>query len=473
MKYESIFNNNVNNKTMKTKHLLLLSLILTAITALQAQVRIGDLTAPRSGIGLDLNRSNNTSTTALGLPRVILIDVTNPLPIANNFEVLNGAMVYNYSATNGVDVGVYFAGETSWVKLIAGSDATADKDIVLLDPLPATVWLGANGTERRQLTITTTIDGESGISLSYRWYYLSTDGIPVATDSTAKTFTISNGAAAHQLASAGTVKKYFCVIKNNSKSAITTRIRAVYGTGVFLNNDQWLNVLNYNLGATGDYQTKSPTEQFLETSYAESIVGYLFQWGRAADGHQFRDNPVFYTNLENSVDGIAISNLNANGQVISSHGAYGKFIIRNDVTGSKHDWRQYPETELPKNKIDEPATAWIHDPCSQVSDGSDKTWRLPTSSEWAQICVNNYPENTGKGLRFKPDGINTSVFLPAAGLRYRTNGALSNVGSLGYYWSSVPSNTNTSNLFFTTTGITPASNSNRAYGFSVRCVSEE
>ncbi|MDR1121486.1 MAG: fibrobacter succinogenes major paralogous domain-containing protein [Dysgonamonadaceae bacterium] len=457
---------------MKTKHFLVLSLILaTAIFTLQAQVRIGELSAPRSGISLDLNIRGDTARTALGLPRVKLIDTTNPQPIANNFAALNGAVVYNYSAENGMDVGIYFAGANSWVKLLAGSDATSDKDIDLLDPLPATVWLGGATLQPRQLTVTTTIDDDPESSLSYRWYYLGTDGTPVATDSTARTFSISNGSATHQLTSAGEVKKYFCVVRNGSKSVVTTRVRAVYGTGVFLNNDRWLTVLNYNLGVSSINQNRTPTAQFLETAYTENVVGYLFQWGRAADGHQLRDNPnPFYTGVESSVNGIATSNLNVgNGQVVNSHSAYGKFITRNDVTNSKSDWRQYPETSV--NSIDAPAAAWIHDPCSSLTDGG-KTWRLPTSSEWVQICANNNVENTGKGLRFKPDGTDASIFLPASGVRSRSGGILYDMGSYGHYWSSTSSDANVFTLNFGTTVITPARSVNRAHGMAVRCVSE-
>jgi hypothetical protein len=462
MKYELIFNNNVNNKTMKTKHFLALSLVLaTAISALQAQVRIGDLSAPRSGVSLDLNIKGDTAQTALGLPRVKLMDITNPLPIADNFAVLNGAMVYNYSAENGVDVGIYFAGENSWVKLLAGSDATADKDITLLDPLPATVWLGGSAPQPRQQTVTTSIDSDPESSLSYRWYYLDTDGIPVATDSTAKTFSISNGSAAHQLTSAGEVKKYFCVVKNGSKSAVTTRIRAVYGSGVFLNNDKWLNVLGYNLGVSNEGKLLTPAEQFSKDSRDAIVAGYLYQWGRDEDDHQLRDttqksvSQFLYHGVLSATDGITVNS--TTGQV-DDNGIKGRFILRDAGT---LDWRNYT------------AAVWesAYDPCSKVNDGN-KTWRLPTSSEWSQIYTNNYPENTGKGLRFRPDGTNISVFLPAGGDRGRANGVLYNAGAHGHYWSSTPTGNNAFDLFFTATAIYPVNSNPRAGGSSVRCVSE-
>lgn len=65
---------------------------------------------------------------------------------------------------------------------------------------------------------------------------------------------------------------------------------------------------------------------------------------------------------------------------------------------------------------------------------------------------------------------------PAAGLRTRENGSLSNSPSNGYYWSSSPHGSNPErggNLNFNNSRtVNPQNNNNRANGFSVRCVSE-
>jgi uncharacterized protein (TIGR02145 family) len=138
----------------------------------------------------------------------------------------------------------------------------------------------------------------------------------------------------------------------------------------------------------------------------------------------------------------------------------GRFILRN---AGVYDWRNYT------------ATVWdsASDPCRNVNDDSGKTWRLPSSEEWSQIYNNNYPENTGKGLRFRPDGTTrTSVFLPAPGGRYRSSGALYNVGTYGYYWSSTSSGTNALCLIVNATSVNPTGSSIRSYGSSVRCVAE-
>ena len=65
-------------------------------------------------------------------------------------------------------------------------------------------------------------------------------------------------------------------------------------------------------------------------------------------------------------------------------------------------------------------------------------------------------------------------FYPASGYRNRSSGALANVGSNGYSWSSSPtqSSTNAGYLNFGASYVNPQNNSSRAYGFPVRCVRE-
>ena len=60
----------------------------------------------------------------------------------------------------------------------------------------------------------------------------------------------------------------------------------------------------------------------------------------------------------------------------------------------------------------------------------------------------------------------------ASGNRNRTSGALNNVGSNGYYWSSAPNGANARNLNFNASNVNPLNNNNRANGFPVRCVQE-
>jgi len=62
--------------------------------------------------------------------------------------------------------------------------------------------------------------------------------------------------------------------------------------------------------------------------------------------------------------------------------------------------------------------------------------------------------------------------LPAAGYRNNSNAALIGAGTWGYYWSSTVNGDNSRTLQFNSTNVNPATSTNRAYGFSVRCVAE-
>ena len=75
-------------------------------------------------------------------------------------------------------------------------------------------------------------------------------------------------------------------------------------------------------------------------------------------------------------------------------------------------------------------------------------------------------------LQFSTDDCPCSGF-PAAGYRNNSNGGLNNAGSNGNYWYGSPNSaTNGYNLNFNSTNLNTSNNNNRAYGFSVRCVSE-
>ena len=65
-------------------------------------------------------------------------------------------------------------------------------------------------------------------------------------------------------------------------------------------------------------------------------------------------------------------------------------------------------------------------------------------------------------------------FYPASGYRNRASGALTNVGSSRYSWSSSPtqSSTNAGYLNFSASSVYPQDGNARAYGFPVRCVRE-
>ena len=99
--------------------------------------------------------------------------------------------------------------------------------------------------------------------------------------------------------------------------------------------------------------------------------------------------------------------------------------------------------------------------------------RMPTVGEFQELnaqCDSEWTNEDGvAGRRFTSRINGNSIFFPASG--HRSGTGLSNRGSYGYYWSaSLGSQTNGYRLHFNSTGVSPASNLSRFYGFSVRAV---
>ena len=80
-------------------------------------------------------------------------------------------------------------------------------------------------------------------------------------------------------------------------------------------------------------------------------------------------------------------------------------------------------------------------------------------------------DSTNKGRLWTSNTPN--VFFPASGLRYCGSGALSNVGSDGYYWSASPGSSNYGHNLSLNSSSWYWNGINRAYGFPVRAVAEE
>ena len=106
--------------------------------------------------------------------------------------------------------------------------------------------------------------------------------------------------------------------------------------------------------------------------------------------------------------------------------------------------------------------------------------RLPTREEWKALCdLGSTWDDERKGRWFGGNHDSDhkgSLFLPAAGLRNNNSGELANTSSCGYYWSSSPyygGDNSAGNLYLGPGNVSPIHFSNRAYGFSVRCVRDK
>ena len=109
-------------------------------------------------------------------------------------------------------------------------------------------------------------------------------------------------------------------------------------------------------------------------------------------------------------------------------------------------------------------------------------FRVPSQTEWAAVNSNNtvtttgtFNNNTsefGSALHYGTAVDPKLLTLPAAGDRSDTNGALSNRGFSGYYWSSAENGSNAYYLYFYSSYVDPAGNVDRTNGLSLRCIAE-
>ena len=167
------------------------------------------------------------------------------------------------------------------------------------------------------------------------------------------------------------------------------------------------------------------------TSSTDALAyGDLYQWGRAADGHESRTSGTTSTLATSDTPG------------------HGNFIT---TSSSPYDWRNPPNDNLWQG------VSGTNNPCPSG-------YRLPTEAEW-NAERGTWSSNNSAGAIASP------LKLPVAGGRYASNGSLYGVGSYGSYWSSTVSGTFARYLFFDSSSAGMFS-LGRAYGFSVRCLKD-
>ena len=177
--------------------------------------------------------------------------------------------------------------------------------------------------------------------------------------------------------------------------------------------------MDRNLGAS----------QVADSSTDANAYGDLYQWGRAADGHESRTSGTTST----------LSNSDTPG--------HGDFIT---VGTDPYDWRS------PQNDNLWQGVSGTNNPCPSG-------YRLPTGAEW-EAERTSWSSNDAAGAFASP------LKLPVAGIRI-INGSLRDVGSDGRYWSSALNVDVSRSLYFSSSNALLGSGS-RASGFSVRCLKE-
>lgn len=148
--------------------------------------------------------------------------------------------------------------------------------------------------------------------------------------------------------------------------------------------------MDRNLGAT----------RVATSSTDAASYGFLYQWGRADEGHEIRSSGQTSTNAT-----TAVPNLGSSWD--------GLFITEGN---SPYDWLTPQDNTLWQG------VSGTNNPCPAG-------YRIPTETE-LNAERTSWSSNNAAGAFASP------LKLPVAGARDNIDGSLDNVGSDGYYWSS-------------------------------------
>jgi hypothetical protein len=199
--------------------------------------------------------------------------------------------------------------------------------------------------------------------------------------------------------------------------------------------------LDRNVGAT-----VAPTSW---NDGTQASLGSLFQWGRPADGHQFRD----IVKGNNDAD-VKVTDGNGGTTACSTNDRPkdSNFILDVKPEG-EYNWR----TTAADCKEDAKRVHLWSAPGSLNNGVCPAGWRVPSEQDFKSLDIVSAKDAF------------TKIGLSAAGCRYQDQGSISHVGVSGLYWtstvdggSSVNLRTNADSTYFFSGG--------RANGFSVRCV---
>jgi len=531
--------------------ILLLSAVLFTMP-LKAQVTVGAQTPPHSTLQVVTLPDGAGTADGIMAPQMTLKQINDRSGLYKTAQA--GAVVYVTDVSGATTVpgysdqitctGLVFWNGANWV-----SNCAAPKNYAEIISQPKAFTFYEQGTE----TADALVFGAGGSStMTYQWYKIvgNTINVRVSTPCTSadgtgfdtNNFTPNVIKGTTNDANNTGFYKYYCIAKNaTNDSVVSITAEVAVGCGAKDMFGNWITFMCFNLGATPQSiaQQKStsitltPTaagaSTFLRSANERTLYGDLFQWGRIADGHEYRD--AIQEGSTGGVDGSdnCISwNASSpptyeNGIVVlgtvqpypwqqvsrtDPNGYYGKFI--KTIPGNNSNW--YAGANAIQANVDQiwrDNTFPPNDPCQHINaDGttyhtfypatssdpgsSGTDWRLPSQNEWASLYrgtnasgsaalayantwklyqLNPASANEGaNGYEIKPDGVTTTLFLPFNGYRHYSTAALNNSGMSSPYWSSSVSGVIACFLSLSPGGVSPGNTSYRGYGFALRCV---
>ncbi|MCL1932641.1 MAG: fibrobacter succinogenes major paralogous domain-containing protein [Candidatus Azobacteroides sp.] len=499
---------------------------------LNAQITVGSLEPPKSTLEVV---ADPASTTAPGItaPRLTLTELNEKKDLYTKDQT--GTFVYITDASGRTIAGysdeIICTGFAFWNGVNWVGDCATAKTFAAATAQPQAFTFYEQGTEPVAPLV---LEAGGSSAMTYQWYKITGNNLHVriAVPCTASDGTGFNTAAFTPTSvEKGTTRnanncgfyKYYCIAKNQTGDSVVSNIAEVaVGCGAKDMNGEWVSFLCFNLGADlltiagqkaaainhPDYDPSNGFYTYVPGE--ERLYGDLYQWGRIGDGHEKRTNPsVAYSadnppTLENG--NIITQNYYPNSQVSRQDLTYyGKFI-----TGITNWYPDYSsDNAIIADQLWRSGRYAPNDPCAKIKEdgltyetwypsAGDPTiantgWRIPAQDEWGSIYRggispgsssiaqantwslydngNHSITNGVRGYEIKPDGITTTLFLPATGLR-STDGRFYFGGGVGYYWSTTISEGTAMGLAFDTNSVYPGYNVMRSLGFALRCIKD-
>jgi len=292
-------------------------------------------------------------------------------------------------------------------------------------------------------------DAESGTT--FQWYVANDAagaGVTAITGATSKTFIIQDAQNGKYLRVAVTPKS-----ATGTQTGVTVNSSFMGAVGeattiTFTYNGQQV---TYGIITSATTQKKWLDRNLGASRVAESLTDYqaygdLFQWGRAADGHQLvariNGTDAGATGVNGTIDQTSSTNTPSTN----------KFIVNLDF--GERDWR------VPANINLWQGVNGVNNPCPVG-------WRIPIQADWIA-------ENLGTSANAF-----TVLKLTRTGRRNVEDGTFVNTGSAGHYWSSSPYTDDPQNLSYTMNlgssgaiSVGPTTRAPRGSGYAVRCIKD-